>query len=98
MRQSLTPLGSGCLEMNTFLCISERSKIFLASELSFYSDGTVSADLHDHYRLLKSGVSVGSDLLGVIPPAGLSAERLAYLEHEVAPLMPLEYRESIYMP
>ncbi|KAF6029718.1 hypothetical protein EB796_011976 [Bugula neritina] len=58
---------------------------------SFHSDGTCTTNL-GKFTLLKS-VPVG--MPNVLTPGGLSNERQSYLKEKVAPLMPLEYRDSI---
>jgi len=61
------------------------------SSIKFHSDGTCTTNL-GKFTQLKS-VSVG--MSNVLTPGGLSNERQSYLKEKVAPLMPLEYRDSI---
>ncbi|KAF6020043.1 hypothetical protein EB796_021636 [Bugula neritina] len=61
------------------------------SSIKFHSDGTCTTNL-GKFTLLKS---VPVEMPNVLTPGGLSNERQSYLKEKVAPLMPLEYRDSI---
>lgn len=62
------------------------------SSIKFHTDGSCTTNL-GQFNLLKS---VPTGMPERILPGGLSDDRASYLRDQVAPLMPQEYRESIY--